>query len=63
MNWAEEQFLCANKIMTFEEATNDVKLHKAACKAMELKNADWAIVGAEAIKKIRSAMSDRVCLH
>jgi hypothetical protein len=63
MNWAEEQFLRANKIMTFEEATKDVKLHKAASKAMELEDGDWAIVGAEAIKKLRSAMSDRLCLH
>jgi hypothetical protein len=63
MNWAEEHFLRANKIMTFEEATKDVKLHKAASNAMELADGDWAIVGAEAIKKLRSAMSDRLCLH
>jgi hypothetical protein len=63
MNWAEEQFLRANKIMTFEEASKDVKLHKAASKAMELADGDWAIVGAEAIKKLRGAMSDRMCLH
>jgi hypothetical protein len=49
--------------MTFKEATNDVKLHKAACKAMVLWGADWAIVGAEAIKKLGSAMSDHLCLH
>jgi hypothetical protein len=63
MNWAEEHFLCSNKIMTFEEAARDVKLHKAASNAMELENGDWAIVGSEAIKKLRSAMSDRLCLH
>jgi hypothetical protein len=63
MNWAEEQFLHANKIMTLEEATKDVKLHAAASKAMELEDGDWAIVGLEAIKKLRSAMSDRLCLH
>jgi hypothetical protein len=50
MNWAEEQFLRANKIMTLEEATKDVKLHKATSKAMELEDGDWAIVGSEAIK-------------
>jgi hypothetical protein len=63
MNWAEEQFLRANKIMTFEEATKDVKLHAAASKAMELEDGDWVIVGTEAIKKLRSAMSDRLCIH
>jgi hypothetical protein len=34
MKCAEEQFLRANKIMTLEEATKDVKLHKAASKVM-----------------------------
>jgi hypothetical protein len=63
MNWAEEQFLRANKIMTFEEATKDVRLHAAASKAMELEEGDWVIVGTEAIKKLRSAMSDRLCIH
>jgi hypothetical protein len=63
MNWAEEHFLCSNKIMTFEEAARDVKLHKAASNAMGLENGDWAIVGSEAIKKLRSAMSDRLCVH
>jgi hypothetical protein len=58
INWAKEQFLRSNKIMTFEEAARDVKLHKAASKAMELEDGDWAIVGSEAIKKLRSAMSD-----
>jgi hypothetical protein len=62
MNWAEEQFLRANKIMTFEEATKDVKLHAAASKAMELEDGDWVIVGTEAIKKLRSALSDRLCI-
>jgi hypothetical protein len=63
MNWAEEHFLRRNKIMMFEEAANDAQLHKAACKAMELKENDWAIVGMEAIRKLRSAMSDRVSIH
>jgi hypothetical protein len=63
MNWAEEQFLRANKIMTFEEATKDVRLHTAASKAMELEDGDWVLVGTEAIKKLRSAMSDRLCIH
>jgi hypothetical protein len=63
MNWAEEHFLRRNKIMMFEEAANDAQLHKAACKAMELEESDWAIVGMEAIKKLRSAMSDRVSIH
>jgi hypothetical protein len=52
MNWAEEQFLHANKIMMLEEATKDVKLHKAVSKAMVLEDGDWAIVDSEAIKKL-----------
>jgi hypothetical protein len=63
MNWAEEHFLRWNKIMTFEEAANNAQLHKAACMAMDLEESDWAFVGPEAIKKLRSAMSDRVSLH
>jgi hypothetical protein len=62
-NWAEHHFLRANKIMSFDEAANDTKLHKAICKAVGIEESDWAHVGAEAIRKLRSAMSDRVSLH
>jgi hypothetical protein len=58
MNWAEEHFLRANKIMTFEEVAANTKLHEAICRAIGLKDNEWAVVGAEAIKKLRSAMSD-----
>jgi hypothetical protein len=63
MNWAKEHFLRANKIMTLEEATKDVKLHKAVSKAMVLEDGDWAIMGLEVIKKLQSAMSDHLCPH
>jgi hypothetical protein len=62
-NWAEHHFLRANKIMSFDEAAKDTKLHKAICKAVGIEESEWAHVGAEAIRKLRSAMSDRVSLH
>jgi hypothetical protein len=64
-NWAEHHFLCANKIMgSYDEVANDIKeLHQAICKVLGIEESDWAHVGAEAIKKLRSAMSDRVSLH
>jgi hypothetical protein len=62
-NWAEHHFLHANKIMSFEEAVKDTKMHKAICKAIEIDEKDWAVVGTEAIRKLCSAMSDQVSLH
>lgn len=63
MNWAEENFLRKNKITTYEEAIQNKDLHKEICRAMEIGEDAWATVGSEAIKKLRSAMSDRVCQH
>jgi hypothetical protein len=40
-----------------------IKLHKVICKAIGIEESEWAHVGAEAIRKLRSAMSDRVSLH
>jgi hypothetical protein len=62
-NWAEENFLRANKIMTYEEATNHEKLPDALCRAMKIKKEAWLIVGSEAIRKLRSVMSDKLSLH
>lgn len=63
LNWAEEHFFPANKIMTVEEANRDEKLRRVACHAIGIKEVGWAIVGTEVIKRLRTAMSDRLSLH
>jgi hypothetical protein len=63
MNWAEDNFLRENKILTFEEAAKKTKLHEEICNAIGIEITNWTIVGSEIIKRLRSAMSDRVSLH
>jgi hypothetical protein len=63
MNWAEDNFLRENKILTFEEAAKKTKLHEEICNAIGIEMTKWTIVGSEIIKRLRSAMSDRVSLH
>jgi hypothetical protein len=63
LNWAEECFFPGSKIITVEEAKKDEKLREAICRAIGIQEVGWAIVGTEAIKKLRSAMSDRLSLH
>jgi hypothetical protein len=63
LNWAEECFFPGSKIITVEEAKKDEKLRDAICHAIGIHEVGWAIVGTEAIKKLRSAMSDRLSLH
>jgi hypothetical protein len=62
-NWAEEHFLRANKIMTYEEAAKHEKLPDALCLAMNIRKEEWSIVGSEAIRKLRSVMSDKLSVH
>jgi hypothetical protein len=63
MNWAEDNFLRDYKILTFEEAAKKTKVHEEICTAIGIEKTNWAIVGSEIIKRLRSAMSDRVSLH
>jgi hypothetical protein len=63
MNWAEDNFLREYKILTYEEAAKKTKVHEEICNAIGIEITNWAIVGSEIIKRLRSAMSDRVSLH
>jgi hypothetical protein len=63
LNWAEEHFFPGSKIMTFDEAKTNETLRKGICRALGINDVGWAIVGTEAIKKLRSAMSDRLSLN
>jgi hypothetical protein len=63
MNWAEDNFLREYKILTFKEAAKKTKLHEEICNAIGIENTNWAVVGSEIIKRLRSALSDRVSLH
>jgi hypothetical protein len=63
LNWAEECFFPGSKIITIEEAKKDHGLRGAICHAIGIHEVGWAIVGTEAIKKLCSAMSDRLSLH
>jgi hypothetical protein len=63
LNWAEECFFPGSKIITVEEAKKDNALRGAICRAIGIHEVGWAIVGTEAIKKLRSAMSDCLSLH
>jgi hypothetical protein len=63
MNWAEDNFLREYKILTFEEAAKKTKLHEEICNAIGIKKTKWSIIGSEIIKRLRSALSDRVSLH
>jgi hypothetical protein len=63
MNWAEDNFLREYKILTFEETAKKTEVHEEICNAIGIEKTNWAIVGLEIIKRLRSAMSDRVSLH
>jgi hypothetical protein len=63
LNWAEEHFFPGSKIMTFDEAKTNETLRKGICHAIGINDLGWAIVGSEAIKRLRTAMSDRLSLN
>jgi hypothetical protein len=63
LNWAEEHFFSGSKIMTFNEAKANESLCRGICHAIGINDMGWAIVGTEAIKRLRTAMSDRLSLN